>query len=140
MKELSSFDGHLVLYCKKHYSVPNVDLILGLQRMIGVYCGNDAKDIAKRHILTKLSKIVSILYSDWNIEQILSHVHEAITNKWYEDLSVEHKLIVEYVVLICHVQTKQGRKILVKLPKPQKRLFKRIIRGNGNYNDYKLIL
>jgi len=107
--------------------------------MIGAYCGNDAKDISKRHVLTKLSKIVSILYSDWSIEQVLSHVHDAITIQLYEKSSADISLIIEYVSLICHTQVKEGNQILIELPKPQKRLFKRIVRGNGNYNDYKLM-
>ena len=137
MKTLTNFDSHIVLYCKRHYNVPNVDLILGLQRMIGAYCGNDAKDISKHHILTKLSEIVSVLYSDWSIKQILSRVHEALTNRLYENLSVEERLILEYVTLICHTQVKEGRQIFINLPKPQKRLFKRIVRGNGKFEDCK---
>ena len=140
MKELTNFDGHLVLYCKRHYDVYYVDFTLGLQRIIAVYSGIDTENVSKHHILTKLSKIVSVLYSDWSIEQILSHVHEAICNNYYEECSIEDRLIFQYCSLIYGSQIKSGKKVLVELPKPQKRLFKRIVRGNGNYNDYKLVL
>lgn len=140
MKELSNFEGHLVLYCKKHYHVSYVDFILGLQRIIAVYSGMDAENISKHHILNKLAKIVTVLYSDWSIEQILFYVHDVVCSNYYKECSVEDKLIFQYCSLIYDSQIKRGKKVLVKLPEPQKRLFKRIVRGNGNYNDYKLVL
>lgn len=41
---------------------------------------------------------------------------------------------------LSQLQIREGkRKILIKLPKPQKRLFKRIVSGKAEYNDYKLV-
>lgn len=33
------FDGHIILYCKGHYNLKDVDFILGLQRIWAVRCG-----------------------------------------------------------------------------------------------------
>jgi len=35
--------------------------------------------------------------------------------------------------------TENKWKTLIKLPKPQKRLFKRILSGKGKYKDYELV-
>jgi hypothetical protein len=37
------------------------------------------------------------------------------------------------------VQLGKRNTTLIKLPKPQKRLFKKIVKGKANYNDYKLV-
>lgn len=33
------FDGHIILYCKNHYNLKDVDFIVGLQRIWAVRCG-----------------------------------------------------------------------------------------------------
>jgi len=51
--------------------------------------------------------------------------------------------VYEYGNIISNMQIRdsiEGKPIiLVKLPKPMKQVFNRILRGNGKYQDYELI-
>lgn len=40
---------------------------------------------------------------------------------------------------LWETQVKDGRKTIIKLPKPQKRLFKKIVSGKADYVDYRLV-
>ena len=64
--------------------------------------------------------------------------HKELVDDWkYRDreLTAIQKLIEIYSNIICQLQVRDGKKILIKL-NPQKQLFKRIVGGNGKYGDY----
>ena len=59
--------------------------------------------------------------------------------------SVIERIINYYIFQLSHISvadynaTSGKTKMLLNLPKPKKRLFRKIISGKGNYNDYKLL-
>jgi hypothetical protein len=57
----------------------------------------------------------------------------------YQGLNTLEKLIKFYRSELLCLTIREDKKVLVKLPKVKKRIFFKIIKGNGEYNDYKLI-
>ena len=49
------------------------------------------------------------------------------------------RMIYFYKERLSNLQIREGKQLLISLPKPQKQLFKRIVNGNGKYTDYKKI-
>lgn len=145
MLELKGFDGHIVLYCKNHYKYPK-GFIAGLRMIWAIRCGYDynEKDIfANRNIADKLYSILRDLIPN-GMTHLQERIHEDIVTPWrYEGLSPLEKLISIYCSEIMNIQVKDkvGEKYIafIKLPKPNKRVFNRILRGNGKYQDYYLI-
>lgn len=144
MIQLENFEGHIVLYCKGHYSVKDVDFLTGLRRIWAVRCGFDVKHIDKsidEHIANALYKTLKKLEPQ-KIEWLFELVHKEIAKDYldtYKNLTHIESLIKIYRSHIFEVQIRESKKWLIKLPKPQKRLFKRIVSGKGEYNDYKLV-
>ena len=46
---------------------------------------------------------------------------------------------LSYITVADYNPTSRKTTMLINLPKPKKKLFKKIISGKGNYNDYKLL-
>lgn len=147
------FDGHIILYCKGHYNLKNVDFITGLQRIWAVRCGlsiNNISDSLNEYIADKLHEI----FAKCNHKK-LPHFHQILNkglcDNWnYENLNAIERVIMIYRNELMSLQIKEstgtllekpmkGYTTLIKLPKPQKRLFKRIVNGKGEYEDYKLV-
>lgn len=149
MIQLETFEGHIVLYCKNHYQVENVDFITGLQRIWAIRCGYDVEAIdngSKEYIANAMYKIIKKT-NPQKLDYLFELVHKEISKDYlstYEGLTSIEKLIKIYRGELAFLQIKDskskgGYTTLIKLPKPQKRVFKRIINGKGGYNDYKLI-
>ena len=147
------FDGHIILYCKNHYNLKNVDFIVGLQRIWAVRCGLSVESINNSFNEYMADKMHEI-FAKCNPKKL--HYFHQILNKglcdeWrYEGLSAIERVIMIYANELAQLQVKEskaklsgrpmsGYTTLIKLPKPQKRLFKRIVSGKGEYNDYKLV-
>ena len=147
------FDGHIILYCKSHYNIPDVDFIVGLQRIWAVRCGisiENINDSIKEYIADKMHEI----FAKCKPEK-LSYFHQILNkglcDEWsYNKLSPIDRVIMIYrneLMMIQHKESKakilgkpaSGYVTLIKLPNPQKRLFKRIVSGKGKYNDYRLV-
>lgn len=140
------FDGHIILYCKSHYNLKDVDFILGLQRIWAVRCGLAVEHVSNslnEHVADRMYKI----FAKCNPSK-LPHFHEilhsGLCDEWrYEGLNAIERVIMIYRNELMMIQIKEIKDnkstTLIKLPKPQKRLFKKIISGKGKYNDYKLI-
>lgn len=144
MIQLENFEGHLVLYCKGWYSNKNVDFLTGLRRIWAVRCGFDVEHIEKsidEYIANALYKTLKKLEPN-KIEYLFELVHKEVSKTYlstYEGLDTIETLIMIYRSELWNVQVRGKNKTLIKLPKPQKRLFKRIVSGKGDYNDYKLV-
>jgi hypothetical protein len=145
---LKSIEGHIILYCKGHYNVESVDFLTGLRRIWSIRCGYDYRKedkSADRYIaneLFSLFKLLSPKKAEY-FHEILHYDLESWRATRYKDLTFLETLIMVYRSEIWNIQIKEKQKVkyssLIKLPKPQKRLFKRIVKGKGDYNDYKLI-
>lgn len=143
--ELDVFDGHLVLYCKGKYETK--DFFEGLKRMWAIRCGYDyeySNDDVYRYVANHLFKII-IRCDLQRIEHLMDDIHRELT--WSistpENLTPIQALIWRYrsIIIGMQVREKRGSRYypLVRLPKPKVRVMKRILRGNGRYQDYEVI-
>lgn len=146
-----TFDGHIILYCKGHYNLKEVDFITGLQRIWAVRCGISVEQIRpsmNEYIADKLHEIFAKCSP-----QKLNYFHQILNKGLCDDWSYKGLSAIERVIMIYRNELSQlkireskakisgkpmsGYVTLIKLPKPQKRLFKKIVKGKGEYNDYK---
>ena len=144
--KIDTLQGHLVLYCKNHYDVKTVDFLVGLRRIWAIRCGFDYKDNDKscdEYIANEFYRIFKQL-NPRKAEYFFEILHKEINNNFrYENLNPIERLIWIYRNELMTIQIKEkiGNKWhnLIQLPKARKQVFKRIVRGNGKYEDYKLI-
>lgn len=159
MKEpitLEDFQGHLVLYCKGWYNTKNdVDFFDGLKRIWAVRCGYDYKpnegDRVLEYIADSMFEIIidcKRINSTKEMKWLMDVIHKGVSDQAFwkpKNMTPTRALIWEYRTMISNLHIKErpeGKKRhvpIVKLPKPMKRVFKRIINGNGRYEDYNLI-
>lgn len=140
------FDGHIILYCKNHYNLPNVDFITGLQRIWAVRCGLPIDCINKsfnEYIADKLYNIFK-LCKPTKVEYFQNILHKGLCDDWkYKDLNAIERCIMIYRNELMQLQVKEkgnkNYKKIIHLPKPQKRLFKKIVSGKAEYNDYQKV-
>ena len=144
MVTLDSFEGHLVLYCKGHYSVNKVDFLTGLRRIWAARCGFDVEHIDKssdEYIANALYKTLKKVKPN-KIEYLFELIHKEVSKTYlstYEGLNTIETLIMIYRGELWDTQVKDKNKIILKLPKQQKRLFNKIVSGKGEYTDYKKV-
>lgn len=142
MENLTNIQGHIVLFCKNHYKY--TDFFQAIRMLWCIRCGYDFEDYNKSsdaYIANELYKIFKLL-NPKKADYFYEILHGNIANTYkYEGLTPIETLILEYrsEIIMIQVKEKVGKKwkTLVKLPKPKKRLFNRIFRGNGRYEDYK---
>lgn len=154
MTKLEPIKGHIVLYCKGHYSIPKEEksFFEGLKRIWAIRCGYDYSQTSRdvlSYIAMEMYDILLETQTSEKMEYIMEQLHRNLVPKWKEDfvrtLSPIEAVIWEYRYHISNIQIKEfdekTKKYyeLVKLPKPKKQVFNRILRGNGKYDDYKLI-
>lgn len=130
MKELKTFDGHLVLLCKGHYQSEDKSLTFldYLKRIWAVRCGLDIEHVdsySYGYIANRLYKIL-IGCKPSNIGH-------------RDNLTPIEKLIYIYKNQIADLQIRNEDETLISLPNPQKEIFNRILNGNIFYGDYELI-
>ena len=143
--EYTGLDGHLILLCKNHYKIKS-GMIESLKMIWAIRCGYEYN----RNDNTSLPYIANALYRILeptidNNYAFMSKLHKYMTTFLYgKDNGTGSKLINFYCseIAILTVKEKVGLKykIIMKLPKPKKQVFNRILNGNGRYDDYKLIL
>ena len=144
MITLDNFEGHLTLYCKGHYATNKVDFLTGLRRIWAVRCGFDVEHIDKsidEYIANALYKIVKKVKPN-KVEYLFELIHKEVSKTYlstYEGLDTIETLIMIYRSELWDAQVKDKGKTLIELPKPQKRLFKKIVSGKGEYTDYKKV-
>jgi hypothetical protein len=143
MKKIIGIDGHIILYCKNHYK-HSKSLIEDLKKIWAVRCGYDYNVNDNSMVINIANNLYRILKPTIeNNERFQENLHDHIFSNLYKDLNTAERIILFYCSELCNLQVKQ--KInnkwtkLIKLPKPKKQIFNRILRGNGRYNDHKLI-
>lgn len=147
MITLDKFDGHIVLYCKGWYSQKNVDIdfLVGLRKIWAVRCGYDYRESDKsvdEYIADKLFNIIVQTTPKLDFVHFQKRLHQELAKDYlstYQGLTTIEKLIKVYRSELLCLKIRDNRKKLIKLPSPKKRIFYKIIKGNGEYNDYKLI-
>lgn len=144
------FDGHIILYCKGHYGASsNVSFFDGLRRIWAVRCAIDIKHINKRHdefIANHLLEIIKLVEPK-KVEWMYEILHKRLVNPlpWVDDDLTPIEIVIRYYgEILSNMKINEllddGVYIkLVSLPKPQKALFNRIIRGKAKTGDYHLV-
>lgn len=156
MIELDNFQGHIVLYCKGHYTFPKgaKGFFEGLKMIWAIRCGydydlttqntlsyiaNDMYEILEKCAPTKLSVLMKKLHSEIN------PVYPGLSFK-PNDMTPIEAIIWEYKSMLSNLQIKEKDKLftdeyinLIKLPEPLPDIFNRILKGKGEYGDYWLI-
>lgn len=149
MITLEKFQGHLTLYCKGYYRVEGVDFITGLQRIWAIRCGiatEHIDDSFKEYIADEMYRIIQQTLPH-KLDYMYELMHKSLVKNPFFNYVVEftaiEKIIHFYRNEISQIQVKEkvikNYRRLVKLPKPQRRLFNRIVAGNGRYTDYELV-
>jgi hypothetical protein len=140
------FDGHIILYCKGHYNQKDVDFIVGLQRIWAVRCGlpfDSIRGSFNEYIADHLHEIF-VKCCPQKQPYFYQILYKGLVDEWkYEGLTAIERVIMIYSNELVQLQIKEKKNknytTLIKLPKPQKRLFKKIVSGKGEYIDYKLV-
>jgi hypothetical protein len=138
-----NFDGHIILYCKSHYSIKNVDFIVGLQRIWAVRCGISIEYVDNsldEYIADRMYEIFAKCKPK-KLPYFHQIFNKGLADDWtYGDLKAIDRAIMIYANELSMLQIKdlklKNYVTLIELPKPQKRLFKRIVSGKGTYGDY----
>ena len=149
MKKLSTFDGHLVLWCKCHYSAENnVELLDELRRIWAIRCGLDFKHVDNysfEYIANRMYKIL-VACEPRKEKYIHEIIHKELTSPigYPDTYKPIEKLIYIYRSQIANLQicevSFENKITLIDLPTPQPEIFKRITNGQGEYKDYDLIV
>jgi len=149
MKKLSTFDGHLVLWCKGHYSAEEeVSLFDELKRIWAIRCGLDFEHVDNysfEYIANRLYKIL-VACEPQKEKYIHELIHKELTSSigYPDNLTPIQKLIWIYRSQIGALQiydiNGQDKKTLIDLPNSQFEIFKRITNGGGEYGDYDKIV
>lgn len=145
--KLTPIQGHLIFLCKGLYKYDNI--FEALKKLWAIRCGWDwqlSNNDTYTHIADDLFKIMTLCKGlDINIsmQNIHRNINESRIGK-PPNMSPIQALIWEYGRILSQVQVKESLKNgeyydLVTLPEPNKELFERIFRGEGHYEDYKLI-
>lgn len=144
---LTSIQGHIVIYCKGLYDYK--DFFEGLKMIWAVRCGYDYKHTSSdtyTYIANDMFKIIMLCKPE-RLEHIVETIHRDINPAWYnllpKDLTPIQYLILQYRNVLSNLQVKdkltKNYRTLIKLPRPKKATFNRILRGKGKYSDYELI-
>jgi len=147
---VDAIDGHLILFCKGHYKTE--DLLVGLRRIWAVRCGLENQYVehgqADTHIADHMYELVEKIRPNrgpWIIQRIHKDLGELIPflNRYKDVKPIEGMISIYISEINCaQVNTHDENDVLIPiipLPKAKKRLFNRILRGKGEYDDYKLI-
>lgn len=138
MVELTNSEGHLVLACKGWYSVDNVDIIEGIGRLHAAFCGWSAKEngVPYEAVADKLYKILCKCRSEERMQRTIYNLHTWMIKGWWKyssnanSITSIQKIILFYISEISSLQIQDDKIILIKLPKPKRRVAKIIIRSN----------
>lgn len=142
MITINDFQGHLTLLCKGHYKYK--DIFAAFRMIWAIRCGYDYQEeknnFVDQHIANELYDIVKKLCPH-KISYLHELIHKELSNSWrYENLTPLECIILIYrsEIMMVEVKSKVGKKWknFIKLPKPKKQVFNRILRGNGRYEDY----
>ena len=143
--ELDPIQGHIVLLCKNWYKMPKRKSFFEALRMIwAIRCGYDYKLTSydtDSYIANDMWEVINTCAPE-RLTVYMDNFHREIGNTRFKpkDMTAIQAIIWEYKNIISNLTicNKVGEEWIpiIKLPKPNNRVFKRILRGNGKYNDY----
>lgn len=147
--KLDKWEQHLILYCKLQYRNHKTDFFEGLKMIWAIRCGYNYRPNQDNHIYPIIADTLYeiIIKTQANkASYLMEIIHKEITKDLCKpkNMSAIQKLIWEYgsIIQCLAVKTKIDDKWynLIELPKkPLKRVFNRILRGNGRYTDHEII-
>jgi hypothetical protein len=150
--KLDPFQGHIVLFCKHHYRIPeDVSFFEALRRIWAIRCGYDhihTSDSTDAYIATDMWKIITKCCPE-RLTTYMDHFHTEIANQSFwkpKGMTPIQAMIHEYERIISNIQVKDRVGLgdtwvdLVELPKPMPEVFNRILCGEGEYSDYRLVV
>ena len=152
MIKLDTFDGHIVLWAKNHYSAEdNIGILEEIKRIWSVRCGIEPEHFGQdvyEYIANRLYKILITINPDKK-DHFHEIIHKGLVNSFYygfdKDMTAIEKLIYIYRSHIMSTQVNErneetGELIpLVDLPKPQVEIFKNITNGHFDFNHDEII-
>ena len=140
---LTPFQGHIIVYCKLHYGGDDVSFIDGFKRLWAVKCKSNDDDMLD-YIANYLFTIICIV-SDFDAVEFQKRLHLSLFEYNPRKKSAIELIISFYIFQLANLKIAKynpisGKtKMLINLPKTKKRVFKRILEGKGDYNDYNLL-
>jgi hypothetical protein len=150
MITLETFQKHIIFYCKGHYHIPDTHkgFFEGLKMIWAIRCGYDYKHTGKdtlTYIANDMYEIIATCMPK-RLPYLMDTLHREINPfSSYgkpQDMSPIEAIIWEYRSMLSNMQIRkkpEGKKRyvwLVKIDKPQKQLFNKILKGLGNCEDY----
>ena len=151
----NDFQGHIVWLCKGRYSSP-VDFFTAIKRIWEIRFGLETDSLREgdlRYIANEMYAIVKQTQG-FNEQDFQERLHKELVEGFYEGSAIRKviwlyrghlcvlkikELPSKYKNLPLEEQVEKRYSTIVKLPKPKVRLFKKIIGGRGEFNDYENI-
>lgn len=150
MIHLETFQGHIVLYCKGHYHIPEEGFFEGLKMIWAIRCGYDygqcSSDVLG-FIANDMHEIIQKT-SPNSLHYLMDTIHRELSRESPfkpENMSPIEALIWEYRGFLSNLKVKERDPeseefiTLVELPKPNPKVFNRILKSEGEYEDYERI-
>lgn len=141
MKKIENSDGHIILACKGHYDVEDVDSILALKRILSCMCGwshDEHGMVQDKDLSNRLYKIILNVYGDvpHRMEIVQSEIHNSLSNGYFgHDIKPTLIPIFTYIGHLTLLEIKEGGKTLIQLPKSRPDVFKRVVKGEYPYDE-----
>lgn len=141
MLEFKGFTGQIILLCKGHYFLDKISFLESIRKIWAIRCGidyelnNNGSDV---YIANELFKIIQQCLPE-KMSYLHEIIHRDLDKPWYSDLNSIERLIMIYRNEIWGIPVSKDGKVLIKLPNTNHELFLKIIQGNGEFNDYKLV-
>ena len=142
--EYKGFDGHIVLYCKNHYNHSN-NMLEDLKKIWAIRCGYPYRENDNSMVVNIINSLyIIVLPTITDNRHFQEQLHDHLLKYLYNKFTIADNMLLFYMGKISNIQIKDKLPnnkwiTLVTLPKPNKRVFNRILRGNGRYDDYKLL-
>ena len=143
--KLEPIQGHIILYCKGHYKVKTDQFFEGLKMIWAIRCGYDY-ELTDKHTLAYIANDMYKIIQQCSpsvCERLFDTIHRELVNyncSKPKDMTPIESIIWEYRSILSQLSVREKIKNKwvwsIKLPKPKKQIFNRILRGNGVYTDY----
>jgi hypothetical protein len=139
MKTILGFDGHIILYCKRHYDL-RVNTITALRRIWAVRCGLSIEYATKFMDTSILNYLYEILITIDPTTDVSERIHSKLA---HDGSITTSELISIYVSALMTTEVKNkvnGEWItLINLPTPNPNVMNKIINGRGRPEHYDVI-
>lgn len=140
MIELEANDGHMILYAKGWYDVDEVTYIQGAGVLQAAYCGwsaHELDEIPYEGLADRLHRILVECLSPYHLENLMPSLHRHMMHgTWRMFPDAKDKTPIEITILFylsklqnLQIRDTKNEETMIKLPKPQKRKIKTLLRG-----------